>query len=163
VTVRRIRDHEWVVLREVRLAALDESPDAFSSTLEREAVYPDDVWRERAAASAAGESQVTFFAELDGAVVGLVTGLGGDSGGVVELVGMWVAPSARHARLGAGLVGAITEWAAAKGRPAVELWVMRGNEPAQRLYESCGFAVITDHDAQHFDPCKDEVRMRRPS
>jgi hypothetical protein len=39
---------DWKELREVRLRALADAPGAFASTLEREAAYPDDVWRQRA-------------------------------------------------------------------------------------------------------------------
>jgi hypothetical protein len=39
------------------------------------------------------------------------------------------------------------------------LWVTRGNEPAQRLYQSIGFRVTGEHQPLPSDPCKDEVRM----
>ncbi len=47
VEVRRIGADEWSAFREVRLAALAESPAAFGSTLEREIAFDDDVWQER--------------------------------------------------------------------------------------------------------------------
>ena len=46
--VRQMQSADWKELREVRLRALADAPGAFASTLEREAAYPDDVWRQRA-------------------------------------------------------------------------------------------------------------------
>ena len=47
--VRQMQSADWKELREVRLRALADAPGAFASTLEREAAYPDDVWRQRVA------------------------------------------------------------------------------------------------------------------
>ena len=46
VSVRRIRESEWRALREVRLLALADAPDAFGSTLAREAAFADDLRRD---------------------------------------------------------------------------------------------------------------------
>jgi hypothetical protein len=59
VEVRRIEAAEWRELRELRLRALADAPDAFASTLEREAAFPEDVWRERAEG---GPASATFIA-----------------------------------------------------------------------------------------------------
>ena len=48
VAVERVRAAEWRELRELRLRALADAPEAFASTLAREAAFPDDVWRQRA-------------------------------------------------------------------------------------------------------------------
>jgi hypothetical protein len=48
VEVQRVDAAGWKELREVRLRALADAPDAFASTLEREAAFPEEVWRQRA-------------------------------------------------------------------------------------------------------------------
>jgi hypothetical protein len=69
VEIRRVRAAAWKELREVRLRALADAPDAFASTLEREAAFPEDVWRQRAQG---GPASVNLIArEEDGAVVGM--------------------------------------------------------------------------------------------
>jgi RimJ/RimL family protein N-acetyltransferase len=161
VVVRRILEHEGPRMKTVRLAALLDAPSAFASTYEREAAFADELWDDRARAGASGEGRATFFALDDehGDVVGLVGGHREDaSPGEVELVAMWTAPAVRRTGAGTALVRAVVEWA---GADPVSLWVTRGNEPAQRLYGSCGFEVTGDHQPLPSDPCQDEVRMRR--
>ena len=73
--VRQIRADEGPRLRALRLRALADSPWAFGSTLAREEAFPDAVWQERAALSAAGEDRVTFIAEDGDRWIGMATGL----------------------------------------------------------------------------------------
>lgn len=159
IVVRRIRRGEAQVLRRVRLAALSDQPDAFGSTLEREVAFSDDVWADRVSRSSAGDESVTYLAWFGDDAVGIVSGL--RDGKVVELVSMWTSPDVRRQGLGRRLVEAIVGWSRVGGAKRVELWVTRGNDAAQRLYESVGFAVTGDHQPFPSDPCKDEVRMIR--
>lgn len=156
ITTRRIRSDEGTTLRVVRLAALADTPSAFARTHEEEARYTDEEWDRRADDWSHGAVGSTFFAEREGDVVGLV---GGHrfAETAVELVSMWAAPTTRGLGVGRALVDAVLGWA---GDDPVELWVTRGNEPAQRLYERCGFVTTDDVQPLPSDPCKDELRMR---
>lgn len=60
------------------------------------------------------------------------------------------------------LVTAVVGWAHQTGMTAVELRVTRGNDAAVRLYETVGFRLTGNHQPLPSDPCKDELRMRRP-
>jgi hypothetical protein len=57
--VRQACATDWEVLRELRLWALADAPDAFASTLDQEAAFPEQVWRQRAEG---GEGSVNFIA-----------------------------------------------------------------------------------------------------
>lgn len=159
--VRRVRTDEGPLLRSVRLAALADSPSAFGSTYAAEADQPDDQWTERATLGAAGERSATFFAIVDGAVVGLVSVHRPVPGGLsAELVSMWVSPPHRGTGIAAELVAAVVGWAHQTAVATVELWVTRGNDAAVRFYETAGFRPTGDHQPLPSDPCKDELRMR---
>jgi GNAT superfamily N-acetyltransferase len=162
VLIRRAGAGEARTLREIRLAALEDSPSAFGSTYAAEAQLRDEDWDARARRGSAGSDRTTFFAAIEGHVVGLVGGFRGHGpdDSIVEVVSMWTAPPARRSGVGRLLVEAVLDWADATGAVAAELWVTRGNEAAQALYESTGFRETGDHQPLPSDPCKDEIRMR---
>ena len=73
--------------------------------------------------------------------------------GTVELISLWVAPSARGRGIGDAAIGAVLDWA--DGR-AIVLSVKAGNRPAIGLYRRHGFA-----DAGPSPDGTDERRMLR--
>lgn len=160
IEVRRVRPTDTQVLKAVRLAALEDSPSAFSATYADEALRTDEQWAERATAGSDGPDRATWFALDRGRVVGLVGGYRADpSATVVDLVSMWTSPGARRSGVGRQLVRAVLAWAGESGASAVDLWVVEGNEPARRLYQAMGFEEVGDHQALPSDPCRTEVRM----
>ncbi|MDH3250911.1 MAG: GNAT family N-acetyltransferase [Acidimicrobiia bacterium] len=162
VRVDRIRRADVAVLREVRLAALADSPGAFASTHEREAAYDPAEWERRTVAASTGRSAATFFARDEaGQVVGLVGVFENRVDPMTaELVSMWVSPSGRGQGAGSALVERAIAWASEAEYTRVELWVARGNDTAERLYVRSGFYVTGDVQPLPSDPCKDEIRMR---
>ncbi|MGB0114475.1 MAG: GNAT family N-acetyltransferase [Ilumatobacteraceae bacterium] len=161
--VVRVAAGDAARLKRVRLAALEDTPSAFGSTFDAEVGRSDAEWSQRAVAGSHGVDRVTFFAQLDDEVVGLVGGYRDEqSASVVELVSMWVAPQVRGRGVGARLVDAVTTWARETNATNVSLWVTRGNTPAERLYESCGFAATGELQPLPWDQTRDEIRMVRP-
>ena len=169
--VRRIRPDEGPLLKEVRLAALADAPDAFSATYADEAAFDDGVWDERAARGATdhdgGTGTFVLGAGAAGAAgaapLGLAVGYRpGPDRTRVELVSMWVDPSVRGTGAGRLLVDAVAGWASETGASALDLWVMRSNGGAQAFYERLGFTPVTDVEVADDDPCRDELRLTRP-
>jgi ribosomal protein S18 acetylase RimI-like enzyme len=159
-TVRRVRGDEGRALREIRLAALKDTPAAFGSTYESEAARTDADWSERAELGASGVERVTFFALVDDQIVGLVGGYRPDTGEpTVELVSMWTAPTARRIGVASALVMAVLDWARGNSATTVHLWVTHGNEPALRLYESMGFRRTGESQSLPSDPTRLELAM----
>ena len=158
--VRRITSLDAERLRQVRLAALHDAPSAFGSTFAAESTRSPAEWAVRADAGSLGSDRATFFAELDGAVVGLAGGYREEpASSVVELVSVWVAPPVRGRGVGALLVDAVIAWATETHAATLALWVTCGNAPAERLYESCGFVATGEVVPLPSDPSLEESRM----
>jgi GNAT superfamily N-acetyltransferase len=158
--VCRVRPGDASVFKEVRLAALLDTPSAFGSTYADEVTRTEEHWMHRALLASAGRDSTVFLAWMDGRAVGIVGGYRPDpSADAVELVSMWTAPQARRIGVGALLVQAVTDWAIENDSSSIGLWVTRGNAPAEALYESLGFQVTGEYQPLPSDPCKDEVRM----
>jgi ribosomal protein S18 acetylase RimI-like enzyme len=98
---------------------------------------PGAVWRARLDR----QGGVTFLAVREHAAVGLVSGfVDAENPDRVDLVSMWVAPEARRQGVGRRLIASVVTWAQEQEASFIELWVTETNDPARRLYESCGFA-----------------------
>lgn len=159
-TVREIESGEGPALRKIRLAALSTDPTAFARSHDEEASLGPEHWEARAAGT---ETSRTFVAvDGDGTFIGLAGGYQPEPGAPVELVSMWTAPPSRGRGVARGLVEAVVDWATDLDPPSIDLWVTRGNDAAFALYESCGFAVTDEIQPAPNDPCREEIRMRRP-
>jgi GNAT superfamily N-acetyltransferase len=163
VRIRRITSLDGLLLRRVRLEALRDAPSAFSSTFDLEAGRTDAEWVERAVAGSRGRDRATFFAMVDDLVVGLVGGFRPQaSSTAVEMVSMWVAPDARRSGVGAALVDAVRAWAVETEAMSIWAGVMLGNDAAQRLYSSKGFAERGSIMPLASDASRSEVRVELP-
>jgi GNAT superfamily N-acetyltransferase len=143
--IRTLHPADWTVYRELRLAALGESPHAFGSTLAEETARPDDAWAARLAAPALGDYRHAwpYVAELDGTPVGLAwVKLDATDAATASLYQVWVAPQARGQGVGAALLDAAIAWARARRATALHLGVTAGDGAAARLYRRAGFVDV---------------------
>lgn len=156
IDVRQAAADDWSAVRAVRLAALQESPDAFASTFDREAAFAEQDWLGRLNGPGS-----TFLALRSGQTSDPV-GIGGGfpREGTVELVSMWVAPPARGSGVASALVDAVLLWAR-ETSPTVHLWVTETNQGARALYERCGFTYTDERQPLPSNPTLDELRMAR--
>lgn len=69
----------------------------------------------------------------------MASGVPAGDEGVVELISMWVAPTARGRGVGAALVLDVEQWARSVGAQVLRLDVADGNRAASRLYRRNGF------------------------
>lgn len=146
---------DWRVVRDVRLRALKDAPEAFGSTYAREKAFAEADWTRRLA----GENSVTFLARFGERTVGIVSGRNDGNG--PELVSMWVEPATRGNGVAGALVAAVVDWAAATGEKRIHLWVTAGNDSAYRLYERCGFVDTGERRPLPSDPALSETGMAR--
>jgi GNAT superfamily N-acetyltransferase len=137
VIVDHVRASDAERMKALRLRALREDPQGFSSTYERELALPEDWWTSRAALSDAGEVQRMYVAVEDDRWVGMA--LARDDDGTAVLNAMWVAPEGRGRGAARALCDACAEWARTRGFDVLEVGVFGDNAPARRMYEAAGF------------------------
>jgi ribosomal protein S18 acetylase RimI-like enzyme len=140
--VRRLRPDEGQRIKELRLAALKDSPDAFSSKLVEEELYGDGWWTDRAA-SASNDETAILVAEDGDRWAGMI-GLFPDPAveDALHVWGMWVAPGYRGRKVGAALLDEALEVATQTSATSVRLHVVVTNESATLLYERRGFQPV---------------------
>lgn len=156
---RVLAPDEWPIWRELRLRALADAPEAFSSTLEgalardgEEGPGREAYWRGyfRLPGAAYVAVRDEDGEEVAAGMARLVTTL--TPGQAADLFSVWVAPEHRGHGVGHALISACVDHLAAHHPMArLRLAVVETNRPARRLYESCGFGVIgrnPDDDAE---------------
>lgn len=136
IVVRELSVDNWAEWRDLRLAALRESPEAFSSKLVDWQGEGDTEPRWRARLR---DVSLNVLADLDGVPAGMVSGHLSERGDTATLMSMWVAPSARGRGVGDALVRAVVRWSEGRGAGELALRVAGGNEYAMALYQRHGF------------------------
>ena len=135
VEVVRVTGDLWSTYRDVRLAALIDSPRAFWTTYAEAAGRSEDEWRHF-------PGRITAWLALDGerpaGTVGLWHGEEQPEDEVF-LIGMWVPSFARGSGVAERLVATALEHARASGYRSVHLDVADENARAAAFYERLGF------------------------
>ena len=135
IEIRRLTPADAIIYREIRLAGLRDSPEAFGSTFVRESTQPLAWFCDRLSSSAVfGAFQLTALL----GVAGLAIREGEKERHKGLLWGMYVRPDARKAGVGKRLVEAVIDHARAYVE-VIQLSVISENQAARRLYTSLGF------------------------
>lgn len=154
--IRLVLPVEWEAVRDLRLRALADAPDAFGSTLEREREAGEAEWRAWVSGWQ-GSTNALYVGEAEGSWIGMAVGSRTGEEQDAHLYGMWVDPAWRRRGLGARLVGAVLGWARSWGAGRVILGVTEINDGAVGFYERLGFA---DTGERHPLRGGSEVRVR---
>jgi len=162
VVVRRAIAGDEPTIRSLRLQALTDAPAAFGSTYERELARTPQDWQRWIEPNPTFLfDQAGLFDEAGAEPSGIVCAIREpEEPGVVQLVSMWVRPSARRAGVGDALVRAVVDWAAEQRARELRVWVMLENAPATRLYERNGFRPTGTQTVRERDGAI-EIEMRR--
>lgn len=132
--IQRAKFGDEGMLRNLRVQALTDAPEAFGSTLERERARTIEDWRKWMAPG------VTFILLAPDEARGLVAGVCDPvDDSVVHLMAMWVHPAVRATGGADLLIEAVKKWAAEVGATEVRLNVVETNARAKRCYERNGF------------------------
>jgi GNAT superfamily N-acetyltransferase len=141
--IRAFAEQEWALYKNLRLAALTESPEAFGSTLATEAQLSDADWASRLVSGVNSPWDFPVMAELGEQPVGLAWGRIEESNPTVaNLYQVWVHPAYRRLGIGQRLLKAVITWAMTRQVYILELGVTLGDTPAMRLYTRAGFEPL---------------------
>lgn len=136
--VIRVTPEIWQRYRAVRLAALQDAPDMFGSTYERELGFDETEWRRRA------ERTVTYLATRSATDVGMAGVYEFDAGWCV--MGMWLHRDVRGSGVVDALIDACVHTALEHGSAHLTLWVMEDNPRGIRAYERNGFRLTGERE-----------------
>jgi ribosomal protein S18 acetylase RimI-like enzyme len=154
IDVLVLKPDDWQLWRTLRLAALEEAPEAFSSTLSDWSGSGDTEhrWRARLA-----QVPLNLALTVDGEPVGMVSATAPGVDGEVEVISLWVAPAGRGRGVGDEAIRQVATWAQDQHLGCdLVLSVKTDNRSARALYERHGFL---DDGPSPDDP--GERRMRR--
>jgi GNAT superfamily N-acetyltransferase len=158
VTIRRLHSADWSALRDIRLEALTDAPEAFGSTLQGALRLSARQWRHKVATTS------YFVAEQEGAVVGMVSGGYNDARpGTHWLYGMYVTPRARGGEAAELLVGSVVEWARGEGAREIYLHVASGVPRARAFYLKSGFTFTGEPFTMERDATVTMYTMTKPT
>jgi ribosomal protein S18 acetylase RimI-like enzyme len=134
LNLRFLRPADWWTLRDARLAALQDSPHAFTSHYGHERWWTEKDWRRSL------KSSTWMVAQAAGEAAGLARSV--REPGIPRarnLESIWVAPSYRHQGVCRDLVRALAKRERRMGATQLLLWVLDGDHDALRAYEALGF------------------------
>ena len=147
----RVAPEDWQRLREVRLAAMAESPEMFGSNLAKEQAFDEAEWRRRAARPA------TFLASREQGDLGMAGAYLLDDRWYV--MGMWIAPAARGTGVVEALLDACESVARHAGATTITLGVMEDNPRGRRAYARLGYAFTGTRE--HVRDGRDELWLAK--
>ena len=128
---------DWTEVRDLRMRALAEAPEAFAQSLADAVLLTDEQWKERLEPT---HERAWFVEETpSGEFVGTAVGFLDPDARLAYLGGMWVAPEHRRLGIGRTLIEHVEFWARERGATRIELEVNAATLAAVRLYESCGY------------------------
>ena len=160
--VRRVSPSDWRTYRDVRLAALIDSPRAFWTTYAEAAALAEEDWRSRLEwPTWIAHAPTSPDPRRPAAPVGLVAlwHAPGSADGSVVLVQMWVPSWVRGRGVADALIGEAVDAARADGWTRVVLEVAEENGRAAGCYRRAGFAPTGRRAVMPWDPRAAEVEM----
>ena len=145
--IRSTVTEDWKLLRQVRLAALLDTPTAFGVSYQTAAAYTDEQWQVRA--SSTGTAFWLAF-EKD-RPVGMIGAAVSDTQRF-NLIGMWVEPAARGSGVATQLVETVKVHATSQGFDRVYLDVSPDNARASNFYLKQGFTFMDEWEPLESHP-----------
>ena len=158
--IKPILPEDWPVLRDVRLRALADAPEAFGTTLAQAQAYSEEEWQARARRFSEMPPAAGCLAFVEGVPSGMASAF--SSAGNTHAAGLtafWVAPEARGQGVADALVEFITGWAGAQGFSVLEADVVEDNGRAVGFYKRVGFVETGQSEPFRGAPSKRIIQL----
>jgi RimJ/RimL family protein N-acetyltransferase len=139
LAIRRLTPEDALVYRTLRLRALLEHPDAFTSSHAEDSEMPLSTTQRRLASDSPDRVFGAFVADELAGMVGLGREQRAKNRHKANVFGMYVAPEHGRRGIGAALLRRVIETAQLQGIEQLVLTVTDTNVPARTLYERSGF------------------------
>ena len=160
--IRPLIPDEWRLLKEVRLKALQDAPEAFGTTLTQALAWDDAQWQENAQRFAVLPPATSYFAFSNNFPFGMVNCfMSLEDRQVAELTAFWVAPERRGLGIEAALVASAAEWASTQGIIALQAWVGEDNHRAIGFYRRVGFSEVGPYQTHTSDSKKQIILLTK--
>ena len=162
VTVRRVTEDDWMLLRTVRREMLADTPQAYLETVADADARSEADWQFRALRGSSGPTDLALAAD-DPAVPDRWVGYLAcfvDAPGQGHVVSVYVAPSHRGTGLAGQMIDGVVGWA--RGEAALNrlhLHVHEDNSRARAFYRRYGFTETGGGFPYDLDPTKTELEM----
>ena len=140
IKIRATEEQDWMILKEIRLAALLDTPTAFGVSYQNAITDSDDQWKQRASS----KKQLKFWlAFKESKAIGMI-GAGLDESNRYNLIAMWVEPKSRQLGVAERLLNVVKSESINRGFKQVFLDVSPDNLKASRFYRKHGFVFINE-------------------
>jgi len=138
-----LSESNWREYKSIRLESLQDSPDSFASTYEREAAFTTEQWRSRLRVSASIHDALAIAAVSNQKYIGLLSSvIHSPNTNEAHLYQMWVSPEYRGEGVGTQLVDRVRLWAVDRSIRKLLLTVTTTNIEAISLYQTIGFMPV---------------------
>jgi GNAT superfamily N-acetyltransferase len=138
ISVRVLGEDDWDTYRQVRLAALQESPQAFIDTYADQAPRPEQYWRDCMVRAH------RLLAERDAAPVGVASlKMIDEEPQAADFRDLWVTPEARNTGVASRLVQTAADQAIQDGCTRLYYWVSTENGRAIGFAINAGFRLTS--------------------
>jgi ribosomal protein S18 acetylase RimI-like enzyme len=142
IEIITLPQEDWQRYRAIRLEALKNEPVAFSSRYDENSRRPPEYWQGRLSDSAMGEQSSLLFAQVEGALVGMMGAFYEEDARTAEIISVYVSPDWRGKGVGRALMQAIlAEISRRAWVERVTLGVNSQQTVAVALYKRFGFQI----------------------
>jgi ribosomal protein S18 acetylase RimI-like enzyme len=152
VEIVHLQPEQWQDYRRIRLEALQNAPQAFSTTYQEMVDKPEIFWQDRLISAAAGKDSWLLFARTEERIAGIIGAFMPAGGDRAVIVSVYITPRYRGTGVSRMLMEAILgELRREKTIRAVELGVTQGQDAAIGLYRHFGFEIAGQEETQMGD------------